>query len=144
MSRPISELPGYVNEVIDTLSEILYQTAGRIRDRLSEEGAPVRYPIQWDTEKQRRAFFATNGFGQGIPYRRTHAMRLGIQTERVPFGANLRIPHPGGAVYGLPGTPSTWQSRIHRGRWPYLLTVLFDELAKLPAEISNRFQVKGE
>lgn len=32
---------------------------------------PPRYPIQWQSERQRRAFFATNGFGGGIPYRRT-------------------------------------------------------------------------
>lgn len=31
----------------------------------------VKYPIEWQTEKQRRAFFATDGFGQGIPTKRT-------------------------------------------------------------------------
>ena len=25
------------------------------------------YPIRWKTERQRRAFFATQGFGRGIP-----------------------------------------------------------------------------
>lgn len=34
----------------------------------------VHYPFVWTTEKQRRAFFATNGFGNGIPYRRTGGM----------------------------------------------------------------------
>lgn len=28
-------------------------------------------PYQWQSEKQRRAYFATDGFGAGIPYRRT-------------------------------------------------------------------------
>ena len=28
-------------------------------------------PYQWQSEKQRRAYFATNGFGGGIPYKRT-------------------------------------------------------------------------
>ena len=32
---------------------------------------PVVYPIEWESEKQRRAFFATDGFGGGIPSRRT-------------------------------------------------------------------------
>lgn len=36
----------------------------------TEPGRP-HYPIRWKTERQRRAFFATNGFGQGIPTRRT-------------------------------------------------------------------------
>ena len=31
----------------------------------------VSRPIQWTSEKQRRAYFATDGFGAGIPYRRT-------------------------------------------------------------------------
>lgn len=144
MSRPFTEIPEYINGLFKEGIEALSETVTAIKERLSQEGKPVRYPIDWDSERQRRAFFATNGFGKGIPYRRTHAMRLGIKEERVPLGSNLRIPHPGGAVYGLPGSPSTWQSRIHRGLWPYLLEVLFDELAKLPARLSNRITVRGD
>jgi len=29
-------------------------------------------PFLWSSEKQRRAYFATDGFGKGIPYRRTN------------------------------------------------------------------------
>lgn len=36
---------------------------------------PVKYPIQWASERQRRAFFATDGFGGGIPYSRSGAMQ---------------------------------------------------------------------
>ena len=32
------------------------------------------YPLRWKSQKQRRAFFATNGFDGGIPYKRTGAM----------------------------------------------------------------------
>lgn len=32
---------------------------------------PVVYPIEWTSERQRAAFFATDGFGHGIPYVRT-------------------------------------------------------------------------
>lgn len=35
------------------------------------EPGPVHYPIRWKSRKQQRAYFATDGFGQGIPYRRT-------------------------------------------------------------------------
>ena len=31
----------------------------------------VVYPIEWKTDRQRRAFFATDGFGRGIPTKRT-------------------------------------------------------------------------
>jgi hypothetical protein len=36
----------------------------------------VHYPIEWQSERQRRAFFATNGFGGGIPYQRTGKLAL--------------------------------------------------------------------
>ena len=31
-------------------------------------------PYEWQSDKQRRAFFATDGFGGGIPYQRTDAI----------------------------------------------------------------------
>ena len=34
-------------------------------------------PYQWQSEKQRRAFFATDGFGGGIPYKRTGNLSAG-------------------------------------------------------------------
>ena len=40
---------------------------------LRREPGPVAYPFLWASEKQRRAFFATDGFGSGIPYQRSHA-----------------------------------------------------------------------
>lgn len=144
MSRNFTEIPGFVDGLFTDVRDVIFETVIRIKERISQEGKPVTYPIQWDSERQKRAYFATNGFGAGIPYRRTHAMRFGIQEERVPLGTKLRIPHPGGAVLGLPGTPSTWQSRIHRGRWVYLLEVLFDELSKLPDRISQKISVRGD
>lgn len=46
----------------------------RLLGNLREEPGPVVYPIKWKTARQRRAFFATNGFGRGIPARRTGAL----------------------------------------------------------------------
>lgn len=39
-------------------------------DMLTREPGPPIYPLRWQTLKQKRAFFATNGFGHGIPYQR--------------------------------------------------------------------------
>jgi hypothetical protein len=36
-----------------------------------ERSYPVDYPISWTSERQRKAYFATDGFGSGIPYTRT-------------------------------------------------------------------------
>lgn len=38
--------------------------------RRTVPGSPKR-PIRWKSARQRRAYFASNGFGKGIPYRRT-------------------------------------------------------------------------
>ena len=38
---------------------------------LRKEPGAVHYPIEWTSDKQRKAFFATDGFGGGIPYKRS-------------------------------------------------------------------------
>jgi hypothetical protein len=140
MTRDFREMPTFINALIAASTDALVQLATNVKERMTEEGKPVRYPIDWDSERQRRAFFATNGFGRGIPYKRTDRYRYGWTLERVHFGVNLSNRHPAGAVGG---TTSGWQSRIHRGRWPHLLTVLFEELRKFPADLSNRLRVVG-
>jgi hypothetical protein len=47
-----------------------------IRELSIEPGRP-KYPIRWKSERQRRAYFATNGFGNGIPYQRSHKLSQG-------------------------------------------------------------------
>ena len=140
MTQPISELPEFVAGFFSDCSQVLFETAERVKERMSEPGQPVTYPIQWDSEKQRRAFFATDGFGEGIPYQRKGVYERSYAVERKPLGAQLHAPHPAGAIGG---TPEGWQSRINRGRWNNLLIVLFDELAKIPDAISNKFTVRS-
>lgn len=53
----------------------------RLRQKLSIEPGNVKYPIEWTSEKQRRAFFATDGFGRGIPTQRTHALARGWRVD---------------------------------------------------------------
>lgn len=57
-----------------------------------------RYPIRWTSERQRRAFFASKGFGRGIPTRRTG--RIARDWEVVVIASTdgaliaLSNPHP--------------------------------------------------
>lgn len=44
-------------------------------DKLEADPGPVARPIQWTSVKQRKAYFATNGFGRGIPTKRTNRAR---------------------------------------------------------------------
>lgn len=137
MSRDYRQIPALIDALFQAGIDAMRQVAFNVQKRMMAEGKPVRYPIEWDSERQRRAFFATNGFGKGIPYRRTNRYRFGWRDQMEPFGATLKNESPAGAVGGL---PSGWQSRIHRGRWPYLLDVLFDELRKVPADVQHRLR----
>lgn len=138
--RDYRTLPTFIAALMEAGRDTLVQLATNVKERMSEDGKPVRYPIDWDSQKQRRAFFATKGFGKGIPYRRSNRYRLGWNMERGRFGVRLQNQSPAGAVGGL---TSGWQSKIHRGRWPHLLTVLFDELKNVPADLSSRLRVVG-
>ena len=46
-------------------------------------------PYQWQTERQRRAYFASNGFGKGIPYQRTGDLANGW--EQINSGVESRV-----------------------------------------------------
>lgn len=119
---------------------VLEATAKRVQKRMNVEGEEITYPVQWDSQKQRRAFFATNGFGKGIPYQRTFGSASTWQVQTFSGGVSLSAPHPAGAVSGMPNR-NWWQSRIHRGRWPWLKTELYAELARLPAEIMEALKI---
>jgi hypothetical protein len=76
-----------------------------------------KYPIKWDSERQRRAFFATGGFGRGIPTKRTGEYIGGfrvVKKELRSYSLVNRVPYTkyvGGNAYGKR------QSRIHENRW---------------------------
>ena len=138
MSRPIEELPEFLTAFTKGVVTILQETAGNVKTRMAETGQTIQYPLQWDSEKQRRAFFASDGFGGGIPYHRIGAYEKSWTVEMQPLGASLLAPSPAAAIGGFPGG---WQSKIHRNRWNNLTKVLFEELAKIPDAISNLFTV---
>lgn len=120
----------------------LEQVTEAIRSRMAEEGKPVTYPVQWDSDKQRRAFFATNGFGRGIPYTRTGNYGRGWTVTPVPMGFELSNAHPAGAIGGMP--ESGWQSRIHRGRWNYLPKIFAQEIVKLVPSMLENLRIEFE
>lgn len=52
-------------------------------DELTATPGPPQYPIRWKSERQRRAFFASNGFGRGIPTQRSGALQEAWSVEVV-------------------------------------------------------------
>ena len=89
---------------------------------LRDEPPRVKYPIQWTSERQRRAYFATNGFGAGIPYRRTGRLARGWTIALFDRGAGFTLDIRNNAksaafVYGslaIDGSGVRYQQRFHR------------------------------
>lgn len=77
----VSPLDGWV-DFLDNVDERVAFAGERVRnviespllDELKTTPGAVKYPIMWTSEKQRRAFFATDGFGRGIPTQRSNKM----------------------------------------------------------------------
>lgn len=69
----------------------------RILDDLKQDPGPVVYAgppsasgaptLRWKSERQRRAFWATNGFGKGIPYERTGDLQAGYRITAIDDGS---------------------------------------------------------
>lgn len=131
----ISELVPYTKNFIKGIGWALFETAQAVNERMKEPGEAVTYPIQWDTELQKVAYFASNGFGAGIPYQRTNQYILGGTVTKTSYGAQFFNPHPAGAIGG---TVQGWQSAIHWGRWTYLREAIQLELENLPRRIRER------
>ncbi len=86
----ISTLPRNVRGL--ATKEGAYYIVGNERQGLQYYPPRVEHgannPYQWESDKQRRAYFATNGFGKGIPYNRSYDLRFGWQV--LEDGANSR------------------------------------------------------
>lgn len=115
------EAPRTVRVVVTR--QILPALERRLLPRLRETPGPPRYPLAWQTERQRRAYFATDGFGAGIPYRRTGSLagawaveaRIGDQEGVIEVTNTSEIAQ---YVYG----PS--QQRFHaQTGWPTLADI---------------------
>ena len=63
------------------LNEVRDEIEPELLAELKKPVGAVKYPIEWTSDKQRRAFFATNGFGKGIPYRRTGKLQAAWVVE---------------------------------------------------------------
>lgn len=110
MIKIISEIP---TDIFEAIAEQVQKTPAlvkrglprvtrpidkRMLAELSAEPGPPRYPIRWKSERQRRAYFATNGFGRGIPSRRSGTLNRNWKVKTV-FNAD------GGLIYTENDTP---------------------------------------
>jgi hypothetical protein len=84
-TQALENLEAFVDQFADVAYMAFEETVADIGPVLLQElqDTPPKptYPIRWASEKQRRAFFATDGFGRGIPTRRTGKVQAGWQGE---------------------------------------------------------------
>ena len=115
----------------------LYKAAVAIRHAMKQPGKPPTYPIQWDTPKQRRAFFASDGFGRGIPTKQTGEYTKGWQVIKQVDGYDVGNPLAHSKYIGGSARSKRRQSKIHRGRWPLLVEVKDKVISKLPKAVKR-------
>lgn len=86
-------------KTLRTVWRNLEQAVGRFQDGMRGRGATAannaiarlkqvpgspKHPIRWTSERQRKAFFASDGFGRGIPTRRSNAIVDAWQSQFIP------------------------------------------------------------
>ena len=103
INAALERTPRTVKTLVDR--SIRGDVEARVLPLLQKEPGKPSYPIAWQTERQRRAYFATNGFGAGIPYRRTHALAQGwrLVWKVTDGGGVIRVENPANVtryVYG--------------------------------------------
>lgn len=70
-TKPLDLVSEAIARSPNLMKTAVKRNIGRLRGRMLVSIRAVRrktYPLVWQSERQRRAFFATNGFGGGIPY----------------------------------------------------------------------------
>jgi len=115
----------------------MYDTAVAIRKVMKEEGQPPTHPIQWDSVKQRKAFFASDGFGRGIPTKRTGEYTKGWQVIKTEDGYDVGNPLTHSKYIGVTARSAGRQSRIHRGRWKVFRDAITRFVGKLPKKVKE-------
>ena len=114
----------------------IYDALVEIRRIMKEPGDPVTYPIKWDSTKQRKAFFASNGFGKGIPTVRTGKYQRAWTIHKVGnVGYDLGNPLAHAKYIGGTLRSERRQSKIHRGRWNVLRFAVMGVLGKVPKKV---------
>ena len=115
----------------------LYNAALELARRMGIPGLAPTYPIHWDSARQRRSFFASKGFGRGIPTVRTGRYISGWRVERRTVHSYTVINTVSHARFVGGLLTRDVQSRIHEGRWPLLSDMFEKVVATLPEAVTR-------
>ena len=118
----------------------MYDALVRAMRRLKRPGKKRTYPIPWVSIKQMRAFFASNGFGGGIPHVRKGLYQKGFRIRRLPNGHELSNTSRGANFIGG-NARGKGQSRIHQGFYPLIRDEVDKEVKKLPSAVIDHLKI---
>lgn len=129
-------------------TKTLKSAADTVTRIVKRPGLLPRYPINWDSPKQKRKVMAKL---KGKPYRRTGAtvnawetrpIESGFQSENIGHNAVFLYGAPSGDFPGAVHVTRSGQSHIHEGRWPLINKVLNAVLARLPQQLLEALRVE--
>lgn len=97
IAQPVREAkdkaPGLMNQVY--LKRTL-KPRQQLLNRLRQSAGKPHYPLRWASDRQRKKYFASRGFGEGIPYVRTEdtANAWQVQLRRLGDRDALSVINP--------------------------------------------------
>ena len=127
-------------EVPKVGSHRIYEALARAMKRLKKPGKKPKRPIPWVSLIQMQAFFASEGFGGGIPHKRRGIYQKGFRIRKVSKGYELSNLSKG-AKYVGGDARGKGQSPIHRGNYPLMRDEVDREIKKLPAAVIQQLKI---
>ena len=117
--------------------ETIYKRLELAKKDLSKPPKSPKPPGLWDSERQKIAYFKSDGFGSGIPYKPTgRASRSWIIRAIGKIGWTLTNTFKA-AVYLFGNYEGERQSVIHAGRRPNFYETVRVHVERLPKAIQN-------
>lgn len=122
--RIVQDHSDLLREFPQRTESVLNRTVKRVKNRVTQrfrqEPPRPRFAygqFPWTSRRQQQAFHASNGFGRGIPTRRTHDLSKGWNLVIIPIPDRI----PGIGIYNpikyRKFVTGRYQQRFHAGRW---------------------------
>jgi hypothetical protein len=120
----------------------IYNTMLRIRRRLATPPRRPWYPLDWDSDRQRRFVLAMLRKRGSLPYRPTGRYEKNWHIVKQKAGYSIENTSSF-ARYASGSASGEGQSHIHEGRRPLLARVVEEEVRDLPREIDEGISYYG-
>lgn len=121
----------------------IYTAMTEVRKLLKTPGKKPTYPINWDSDRQRRYVLAMLRAANNLPYRRTDNLPSGWTIERAGENGYKLFNPASAAVYVYGNYEGARQSKIHENRWPIMQEIVEAAIVKLPPDIESHISYYG-